>query len=100
MISGSTANVLDFGADPTGVLDSTSSFNAAIATGNRVVVPSGQYSVSDITVVDGMNVEGASPVSSPSILIVNTNNSAAFRHGGSSNALNVNILNLSIMTGS
>lgn len=100
MVAGSVANVLDFGADPTGTSDSTSAFNAAIATGNKVFVPKGQYSVSDITVVDGMNVEGVSPVNSTSILIVNTNNSSAFRHTSSSNALNVSISNLSIKAAS
>lgn len=38
-------SVLDFGADPTGVANSTSAFNAAINTGKRVYVPEGTYLV-------------------------------------------------------
>jgi len=34
MINGAPLNVLDFGADPTGVADSTAAFNAAIAAAN------------------------------------------------------------------
>ena len=43
MISGAPANVLDFGADPTGVANSTTAINAAIATGRRVRIPAGTY---------------------------------------------------------
>ena len=38
-----SVSVLDFGADPTGVADSTTAFNNAIATGKRVYVPEGTY---------------------------------------------------------
>jgi parallel beta-helix repeat protein len=43
MISGAVANVLDYGADPTGSASSTSAFTAAIATGKSVFVPAGTY---------------------------------------------------------
>ena len=43
MITGAEANVLDFGADPTGVADSTSAITAAIATGCTVHIPTGIY---------------------------------------------------------
>jgi hypothetical protein len=36
-------NVLDFGADPTGVVDSTQAFIDANATGSEVLVPKGTY---------------------------------------------------------
>ena len=39
------ANVLDFGADPTGVLDSAAAINAALATGHDVWIPGGVYRV-------------------------------------------------------
>ena len=39
------ANVLDFGADPTGVADSTAAIRAAVATGHDVVLPSGAYRI-------------------------------------------------------
>ena len=39
------ANVMDFGADPTGVADSTAAIRAAIATGKNVFLPFGVYRV-------------------------------------------------------
>lgn len=38
-----TVNVKDFGADPTGVVDSSPAIQAAIDTGKRVYVPKGTY---------------------------------------------------------
>lgn len=43
MISGAPANVLDYGADSTGVADCTIAFQAAIDTGLAVYVPTGTY---------------------------------------------------------
>lgn len=43
MIQGASSNVLDFGADPSGVSSSVSAFNAAVANGGTVYVPSGTY---------------------------------------------------------
>jgi hypothetical protein len=43
MIEGSPANVLDFGADPTGVVDSTLAFQNAVNAASNVYVPSGSY---------------------------------------------------------
>ena len=43
MIEGSPVNVLDFGADPTGVADSTTAIDAAIASGKSVYFPRGTY---------------------------------------------------------
>lgn len=44
MISGAVANVLDFGADPTGVADSTAAINLALASGSKnVYFPQGEY---------------------------------------------------------
>jgi hypothetical protein len=43
MISGATVNVLDYGADPTGVADSLAAFNAAVAAGSQIVIPVGTY---------------------------------------------------------
>lgn len=49
MISGAVGNVLDYGADPTGVANSTAAFNAALAANNSVFVPAGTYAVKNIT---------------------------------------------------
>jgi hypothetical protein len=49
MILGECANVLDFGADPTGVADSSAAFDAAIAASQKIYVPSGTYKVDTIS---------------------------------------------------
>jgi hypothetical protein len=46
MIEGAIANVLDFGADPTGATDSSAAFQAAGATGKTIFVPKGTYQAS------------------------------------------------------
>lgn len=43
--SSNPANVLDYGADPTGATDSTTALSAAIATGSNVYIPRGNYIV-------------------------------------------------------
>lgn len=43
MIQGAAHNVLDYGADPTGVASSTLAFNSAVSSGGTVYVPSGTY---------------------------------------------------------
>jgi hypothetical protein len=52
MITGACANVLDFGADKTGVTDSTTAFQAAIdslpTNGGTVYIPSGSYLISTL----------------------------------------------------
>lgn len=54
------ANVLDFGADPTGVADSTAAFNSAIATAKEVYIPAGHYLINNtITVNAGQRIRGA-----------------------------------------
>ena len=56
MIQGAVANVLDFGADPTGVADSTSAIQDAIdsvkVSGGAVYLPTGTYKLTDTIVVD------------------------------------------------
>lgn len=60
MIDGGPVNVLAYGADPTGVADSTSAINAAIATGNTVFFPDGTYLVTTLTLQDNTHLVGAS----------------------------------------
>lgn len=44
MIEGASANVLDYGADPTGAVSSTAAIQAAVNSGaTRIVIPSGTY---------------------------------------------------------
>ena len=59
MINGAAVNVLDYGADPTGVTDSTSAIQAALtyvaANDGAVVIPDGTYLVSSTLVCDAAN---------------------------------------------
>lgn len=50
MIDGAAASVVDFGADITGVADSTSAVQAALDTGNNIFFPKGTYKVTNVTV--------------------------------------------------
>jgi parallel beta-helix repeat protein len=57
MITGTVVNVLDFGADPTGVADSTTQMQAALtavsANGGAVYVPTGTYKISTTLQISG-----------------------------------------------
>lgn len=50
-------DVTQYGADPTGIVDSAAAFNAAIATakqtGGKIFVPAGTYRLSDFIITDG-----------------------------------------------
>jgi hypothetical protein len=60
MIKAAPANVLDYGADPTGVADSTAAFVAAVAANLEVWVPEGTYTVtSAIQLRPGVHIFGA-----------------------------------------
>lgn len=58
---GDAANVLDapYNADATGAADSTAAFTAALASGRRVVVPSGTYTVCGAIIPGSAELEGA-----------------------------------------
>jgi hypothetical protein len=43
LITGAPANVIDFGADPTGVVDSTTAIQAALDASQNVYLPAGTY---------------------------------------------------------
>ena len=59
MIEGAVANVLDFGADPTGVTDSSTAIQAAVDTGHAVFFPKGSYTINaHITLMAGQEVYG------------------------------------------
>lgn len=67
MIEGSPANVLDFGADPTGVADSTAAIQAAINSGNvAVFLPSGTYKITS-KITAGKTLYGAGGTTSISL---------------------------------
>lgn len=55
-----SVSVLDFGADKTGVADSTAAFNSAMAAADNVYVPPGTYLISDaVTITSGKRLFGA-----------------------------------------
>jgi hypothetical protein len=60
MIQGAPANVLDFGADPTGAADSTAAFIAAVAASDAVFIPEGTFKITDTIHIDrnGVNIFG------------------------------------------
>ena len=59
MISGACVNVLDFGADPTAATDSTAAIAAAIAAGQRIEFPIGNYKCNiDLTGAEGKHIVG------------------------------------------
>jgi hypothetical protein len=77
MINGAYANVLDYGASPSAsAATNTSAFVAAIATGKRVYIPNGTYSVNAITLQSNTWIEGESTAGV--ILVANTNSSSIF----------------------
>lgn len=55
MIDGAIANVLDYGADPTGVADSTTAITNALAAADVVYLPAGNYKVSQIVITGSGN---------------------------------------------
>lgn len=56
MISGAVANILDYGADPTGVSDSTTAIQTALDDNLVIYVPTGTYLVSTINIPHANNV--------------------------------------------
>lgn len=65
----STVNVLDpaYGADPTGVSDSTAAFQTAFNTGRQVIVPAGTYVMGNVVIPSNTVVigEGSSSLIQP-----------------------------------
>ena len=86
MISGGTANILDYGADPSGVNDSTPALNAAIASGKSIFVPQGTFRLTGQSVVpSGMRIFGAGPSKSLFKCDVGVHTGAFLRVAGGNN---------------
>lgn len=60
MIEGAPANVLAFGADPTGTDDSTTAIQAALDSGGAIYFPSGDYKITSAlnVTVQGTSISG------------------------------------------
>ena len=69
MISGAPANILDYGADPTGVADSTTAIQAALDASSNVYIPSGTYKTTAALSITGnskfVHGDGANSVIKP-----------------------------------
>lgn len=69
MISGTPANILDYGADPTGVADSTTAIQAALDASSNVYIPSGTYKTTAALSITGnskfVHGDGANSVIKP-----------------------------------
>jgi hypothetical protein len=61
MINGAPINVLDYGADPTGLADSTTAMQAAHNTGKTVYYPTGTYKFTTLTNIISGGIVGDGP---------------------------------------
>jgi polygalacturonase len=86
-------SVKDYGAVGDGVTDDTAAFNSAIATGRKVIVPSGTYLVADVIADSNLDIEGEG--TNTSILVVKTNNAGAFLRA-SNQVYNIRIASMTI----
>lgn len=81
MIQGAPANVLDYGADPTGVASSSAAFTAALAENQAIYIPVGVYIVNDVTVPSNKTIIGEAATNSlteSAVLKATTNDSGIF----------------------
>jgi hypothetical protein len=69
MIRGAPANILDYGADPTGVADSTTAIQAALNASSNVYIPSGTYKTTSALTITGnskfVHGDGANSIIKP-----------------------------------
>ena len=87
-------SVVDFGADPTGVADSTAAFNNACALGAAILVPPGNYKISgQIALAAGATLRGLGQ--SPATITTTAASFVLFAINGS----NVTVENLTIQNG-
>lgn len=93
-----TVNVTEFSSLVVGG-DWTAAFNAAIATGKKVFVPAGEYVVSNINVINGLDIEGEKINNSNTVLVVGTSNSGAFTHSTNEIVFDIRIANFTIKAG-
>ena len=110
MITGSPVNVLDYGADPTGITNSSVVINEALSTGRSIYIPAGTYRIdsallpktSQMIYGDGVNVSvlkahtaGMTVLSYPSGAYSNVNLSHFSVDGNSLALIGINIISAS-----
>jgi hypothetical protein len=70
---GGAENVIGHGADPTGVADSTTAFRAALATGNDVFIPKGNYVIiGQLTMATGVRAQALRGAGRGTVLLIDT----------------------------
>ena len=57
MVAGAPVNILDYGADPTGVADSTAAIQAAVNAGKSIYIPAGTFRVTSQITLSVNNFE-------------------------------------------
>lgn len=75
MIRGAPVNVLDYGADPTGTVDSTAAIQAAIddSAGKVLFFPKGSYAITQLTVTaNGTTLMGEAMLNGTTFIPLNT----------------------------
>jgi len=78
---GGAENVLGHGADPAGVADSTTAFRAALATGNDVFVPRGNYLITgQLTLATGTRAQALRGAGRGTVLLIDTRRYPAYRN--------------------
>jgi hypothetical protein len=90
MISGAAANVLDFGADITGVSNSTSAIQSALDQQGDVYLPEGIFSVSSVEIKSNTRFFG------PGVLKARTNEQVILTTGSASDKENIIIDGITI----
>jgi hypothetical protein len=95
MIDGAAVNVLDYGADATGVADSTTAFQSAIDSGSNVFIPPGEYKItSTLTISTKIKIVGTT---SSVLQFSTTTGSCIYINNGTSEIENVLLENFVIV---
>jgi hypothetical protein len=98
MIEGSVANALDFGADPTGVADSTSALHSAFnSSALKIYIPAGTYKITSSLLIDGKKIiEGAGSDVGTTVISLTDSSVLEAVKVGSSSRFSGSIKNLTI----
>jgi hypothetical protein len=93
MIEGAPVNVLDYGADPTGVADSTAAIQAAVNAGDAVYVPAGTYITDVVNLSANTEIfgDGAATIIKQKSTFANDSRGSLYANSGSAGATIDNI---------
>ena len=100
MISGAPINVLDYGADPSGVADSTQAIQAAIDAAQALTnsptisIPAGEYKITDTLTITRSNISivgESSPSRGPGSDSTGTTRGSTLRYSGTGTAVLIGV---------